>query len=115
MCQRYDKRRRALLDAVRELLPALRLRDDPAGLHETVQLPASVDEPALLAAAARRGVGLEGLSRHRHASHGRPGLLAGYGNLSEPALKEAVRRLADAFAEVTASGPARRRSSSSAG
>jgi GntR family transcriptional regulator/MocR family aminotransferase len=61
-----------------------------------------VDESALLTAAARRGVGLEGLSWHRSAAEGPSGLLAGYANLPEAAIAQAVRLLAEAIEEVGA-------------
>ena len=103
---RYAQRRRALLAALRAHVPAARLDEDPAGLFEVLHLPAGLDEPALLAAAARRGVGLEGLSWHRSTSGGPAGLLAGYANLSESALAQAVRKLADAVEEVGGEGRA---------
>lgn len=73
---------------------------DAASLHETILLPDSLDEPSLIAVAARRGVGLEGLSWHRHAAGGPAGVLAGFANLAEPAFQQAVRRLADAAADI---------------
>jgi GntR family transcriptional regulator/MocR family aminotransferase len=73
-----------------------------AGLYEVIELPESVDEAALLAAAAERGVGMEGLSWHRFTHGGPPGVLLGFGNLSEPAIEHGVRLLAEAFAEVSA-------------
>jgi GntR family transcriptional regulator/MocR family aminotransferase len=97
---RYAKRRQALLAALSERLPALRPRDDPAGVFEVIDLPPGMDESSLLAAAARRGVGLEGLSWHRSAAGEAGGLLAGYAGLPEPALEQAVRLLAEAAAEV---------------
>jgi DNA-binding transcriptional MocR family regulator len=57
----------------------------------------------VLAAAARRDVGLEGLSWHRAATPGPPGVVAGFGNLAEPALDQAVRRLTEAVDETTSS------------
>jgi GntR family transcriptional regulator/MocR family aminotransferase len=98
---RYAQRRRALLAALGRHVPAATFHDDPAGLFEAVHLPAGLDEPALLAAAARRGVGLEGLSWHRSSSAGPAGLLAGYANLPESALGQAVRMLAEAVEEVS--------------
>jgi GntR family transcriptional regulator / MocR family aminotransferase len=97
---RYAQRRRALLAALRRDVPAALAGDDPAGLFEALQFPAGVDEPALLAAAARRGVGLEGLSWHRSAADGPSGVLAGYANLPETAIAQAVRKLAEAVQEV---------------
>jgi GntR family transcriptional regulator / MocR family aminotransferase len=97
---RYAKRRRTLLEMVRELVPAARTRADPAGTFELVELPGGVDEPGLLAAAARRGVGLEGLSWHHSRDVRSPGVLVGYAGVSEPALVQGVRLLAEAIAEV---------------
>jgi GntR family transcriptional regulator/MocR family aminotransferase len=99
---RYAQRRGALLDELRRHLPAAIAGDDPAGLFESLQLPAGVDEPSLLAAAARRGVGLEGLSWHRSAAEGPSGLLAGYANLPEAAIAQAVRMLSEAVEEISA-------------
>jgi GntR family transcriptional regulator/MocR family aminotransferase len=97
---RYAQRRRTLLATLRELVPAARPRDDPAGVCEVLELPADVDEPSLLAAAARRSVGLEGLSWHRSGESRAGGLLAGYASLPEPAIMQAVRLLAEAVEEV---------------
>lgn len=93
----YAARRAALLAALAEHVPDARVGDDPAGLHELVWLPDGTDEAAVLAAAAHRGVGLEGLSWHRNSADGSPGLLAGYAALPEPSLREAVRRLGAAI------------------
>jgi GntR family transcriptional regulator / MocR family aminotransferase len=97
---RYAQRRRALLAALRRDVPAAVAGDDPAGLFEALRFPPGVDEPALLAAAARRGVGLEGLSWHRSAAEGPSGVLAGYANLPETAIAQAVRKLAEAVEEA---------------
>ena len=99
---RYAARRRALLAALHEHLPALSVGEDPAGLHEVLRLPDAIDESSSLAAAARQGIGLEGLSWHRHSAGGPAGVLAGYANLAESALDVAVRRLAAAVSEVAA-------------
>lgn len=97
---RYAQRRRTLLATLHDLMPAARPREDPAGVFEVLELPAEVDEPSLLAAAARRGVGLEGLSWHRSGESKAGGLLAGYAGLPEPAIVQAVRLLAEAVDEV---------------
>jgi GntR family transcriptional regulator / MocR family aminotransferase len=101
---RYQRRRETLLRALARWLPQGRLLGGggAAGLYEVIELPESVDEAALLAAAAERGVGMEGLSWHRFTHGGPPGLLLGFGNLSEPAIEHGVRLLAEAFAEVSA-------------
>ncbi len=101
---RYARRRAALLDALARSVPCARVDGNAAGLYELVSLPDDVDESALLAAAARRGVGMEGLARHRFAHGGSPGVLLGYGNLSEPALEQGTRIIAEALAEVRRAG-----------
>jgi GntR family transcriptional regulator/MocR family aminotransferase len=68
-------------------------------------MPEGTDEPALLAAAAERDVGMEGLSWQRFAHGGAPGMLLGYCNLSEPAIEQGVRLIAQALAQVGASSP----------
>lgn len=100
MRQAYTKRRQTLIAAVRQLLPAVRVRNDPAGVLELLDLPSGVEESSLIAAAARRGIGLEGLSLHRSSDENVGGLLASYAALPEPSLLQATRRLAGAFADV---------------
>jgi GntR family transcriptional regulator / MocR family aminotransferase len=100
---RYQARREALLAALARWLAQGQPSGAGAGLYELVRLPEGTDEPALLRAAAARGVGVEGLSWHRFAHGGRPGVLLGYGNLSEPAIEHGVRLLGEALAEVAES------------
>jgi GntR family transcriptional regulator/MocR family aminotransferase len=69
-------------------------------VFELVDLPGELDEPSLLAAAARRSVGLEGVSWHRSTPREIPGVLIGYGALSEPALARAMGLVAEAIAET---------------
>jgi GntR family transcriptional regulator / MocR family aminotransferase len=97
---RYQRRRETLTAALAQWLPQGRPSGAGAGLYELVELPEGVNEPALLAAAAARGVGMEGLAWHRYAHGGPPGMLLGYGNLSEPAIEHGVRLIAQALAEV---------------
>jgi GntR family transcriptional regulator/MocR family aminotransferase len=97
---RYQRRREALLEALARELPAARPSDHAAGLFELVELPEDVDEPALLAAAAARGVGVEGLSLHRFTSGGTPGILLGFAGLSESAIDQGVRLLAAAIEDA---------------
>lgn len=97
---RYQARRDALLEALARSLPQARVCGAAAGLFELVELPEGVEESALLRAAARHGVGIEGLSLHRFTHNGPPGILLGYGNLSEPAIEQGVRLIAKAVTEV---------------
>jgi GntR family transcriptional regulator / MocR family aminotransferase len=99
---RYQRRREALLGALARRLPQATPAGAAAGLYELVRFPDHVEEAKLIAASAERGVGVEGLSLHRFTHGGSPGLLLGYGNLSEPAIDQGVHLLAQAFAQVTA-------------
>jgi GntR family transcriptional regulator/MocR family aminotransferase len=94
---RYRHRREALLDALDRHLPEARAAAGAAGLYELVELPREIDEGALVAAAAERGVGIEGLSLHRFNPGGPPGLVLGFGCLAEPAIDHGIRLLAEAF------------------
>lgn len=96
----YQRRRETLLGALERWLPGARASGADAGLFELVRLPESVEESRLLRAAGERGVGAEGLALHRFAAEGPPGILLGYGNLSEPAIEQGLRLLGEAFAEV---------------
>jgi GntR family transcriptional regulator/MocR family aminotransferase len=97
---RYQRRRETLVGALARWLPQARVSAADAGLFELVELPDEIDEHALVAAAATRGVGVEGLALHRFIPDGPPGLVLGYGNLAEPAIEQGVRLLGEALAEV---------------
>ncbi len=73
MRRRYRHRRERLLAALARELPDWRPSQLGGGLHLTVALPDQTDEPALLAAAARHGVGIEGLSLHSYTGDCPPG------------------------------------------
>jgi GntR family transcriptional regulator / MocR family aminotransferase len=93
---RYAQRREALLGALSRELPDWRPREPADGLHMLVELPADADEPALLATAARDGVGIEGLSLHSYTGECPPGLVLGHAYLAEPAIERGVRLLVEA-------------------
>ncbi len=94
---RYQRRREALLAALGRWLPGALPAGEAAGLYEAVELPEGVEEAALIARAAERGVGLEGVSLHRFGAGGRPGLVLGFGGLAEPAIEHGVRLLAESL------------------
>ncbi len=101
--RRYRARRDALVRALARHLPGARVTGVAAGLHAIVRLPVQVDGLALVEAARRRSVGVYPLGYAYVVP--RPlddGLVLGYANLSEPAIEEGVRRLADAVGEVCA-------------
>jgi GntR family transcriptional regulator / MocR family aminotransferase len=97
MRARYQQRREVLLEALARWLPEGSASGAAAGLFELVLLPEDVDEPALLRAAAERGVGMEGLAWHRFTPASPPGVLLGFGNLSEPAIEQGVRLLGQTY------------------
>lgn len=97
---RYAQRRTALLTALAREQPRWRPAGPGGGLHTLVHLPAGADEPALLAAAARRRVGVESLSLHCYTGDHPPGLVLGHAHLAEPAIERGVALLSDAYREV---------------
>jgi GntR family transcriptional regulator/MocR family aminotransferase len=91
---RYARRRETLLAALARELPSWRPSTSAGGLYVLVELPGDVDEPRLLAAAARQGVGIEGLSLHSYTGECPPGLVLGHAYLADPAIERGVRLLA---------------------
>jgi GntR family transcriptional regulator/MocR family aminotransferase len=102
MRQRYARRRTVLLTAVARELPGWRPLDTCGGLHTVVRLPPGVDEPALVAAAARQGAGVEGISLHSYLGDAAPGLVLGHAHLAEPAIEQGIRRLRAALSDLAA-------------
>ncbi len=96
----YRRLRDVLVGALRERLPDLRPTGVSAGLHVMTDLPADLDEAAVVEAAARRGLGVYGLRPYWTAGAGAGGLVFGYGALSEQAVTAGVDLLADTIAEV---------------
>ncbi|MEV5741864.1 PLP-dependent aminotransferase family protein [Microbispora rosea] len=99
----YRRRRDALLDALRTHLPDLRPAGIAAGQHVVAWLPPDLDEAAVVAAAARHGLGIQGVGPFRIAGAGPGGLIFGYAILSESAIAEGVALLATAIREVRGS------------
>ena len=97
----YRRRRDTLLAALRRHAPELEPAGIAAGLHLVAYLPDGVAEPAVVEAAARRGLALHGLAPYRISSEGRAGLIFGYATLGERALSEGAEILAEAIADVS--------------
>ena len=96
--RRYRDRRDALVAAVTRELPGARIEGIAAGLHALVRLPAGCDERATVSAALERGIALEGLEDFARApGSSSPGLVLGYGNLTEPAIARGIAELAGAL------------------
>jgi GntR family transcriptional regulator / MocR family aminotransferase len=91
----YRRRRDALVGALSEHLPEVRIGGAAAGLHLIAWLPTTADEFAVAERAADRGIAV-------HTLHGAsavvapapPALLLGYASLTEQALQDAACELA---------------------
>jgi GntR family transcriptional regulator/MocR family aminotransferase len=97
MRTRYRARRDALVAALAEELPEGIVRGISAGLHATVELPAGVEEQAIVEEARRRRIELATMGEHLAGGPaGPPILLLGYGQLPEATIRAGVRELAEA-------------------
>jgi GntR family transcriptional regulator / MocR family aminotransferase len=90
----YRSRRDALLAALAEQLPELEPAGIAAGLHLVTWLPQGLSEETVIAAAAREGVAVAGVSPYRLSRTERGGLIFGYSNLNERQIADGVTRLA---------------------
>ncbi|HEY3608828.1 MAG TPA: PLP-dependent aminotransferase family protein [Pseudonocardiaceae bacterium] len=86
----YRRRRDALLAALAQRLPALTPTGISAGLHLVALLPPEWDEAAIVAAAARAGVSIDGLGPYRITHPGQGGLIFGFATVNEHAIAEGV-------------------------
>jgi GntR family transcriptional regulator / MocR family aminotransferase len=90
----YRRRRDALLAALARRLPRLEPAGVSAGLHLVTWLPPHLDEATVVAAAARAGVGVDGVTPYRISHPGPGGLIFGYAAVNEAAIAEGVGILA---------------------
>jgi GntR family transcriptional regulator / MocR family aminotransferase len=95
MRNHYAERRAALLEAVREL--PLEMDSPDAGLHCIGWLPEGVDDKAVVRAAAKHGLELWPVSHSCIEPLERKGLMLGYGNPTQEALEDGIRRLSAAL------------------
>jgi GntR family transcriptional regulator / MocR family aminotransferase len=96
----YRRRRDALLTALARRLPQLEPAGISAGLHLVTWLPPHFDEATVVAAAARAGVGIEGVTPYRISHPGPAGLIFGYATVNEQAITEGIDILARVMAEL---------------
>ena len=73
-----------------------------AGLHACAMLPPGLDEGALIADAARSGVGLYGLRANFAGTPAFAGLILGFGNLGVREIEAAMRRVVTLLGRATA-------------
>ena len=92
----YRSRRDALLRALARHLPELKPTGIAAGLHLVAWLPPDLEEATVIAAAAREGVAVAGVSPYRLSPAPRGGFIFGYSNLNERAITDGIVRLARA-------------------
>ncbi|MEV0088977.1 PLP-dependent aminotransferase family protein [Saccharopolyspora sp. NPDC050642] len=105
MRQRYRRRRDQLVARLLERAPHVTATGVAAGLHAVLRLPPGSERSAV-AAAARRGLALDGLAGFRHPDATMPamdGLVVGYATPPEHAYASALDALVDALSagEVT--------------
>jgi len=96
----YRRRRDALLQALGERLPDLHPTGVSAGMHLVAWLPSDLDETTVVGAAARRGLGVYGVTPYRISYQGDGGLIFGYATLSERTITEGIDILAAVINEV---------------
>jgi GntR family transcriptional regulator / MocR family aminotransferase len=95
----YAARRDVLVRSLARHAPGVRLTGLAAGFHAVAHLPAGADEPAVIAAARQRLVGLYGMSTYRSDhSPAPPQLVLGFGNTSQRAITEGIAVLGEIFA-----------------
>jgi GntR family transcriptional regulator/MocR family aminotransferase len=96
----YRRRRDALLTALARRLPELQPAGISAGLHLVTWLPPHLDEATVVDAAARAGVGIEGVTPYRISHPGAGGLIFGYATVNEHAIAEGADILARVIGEL---------------
>lgn len=92
----YARKRDALIGALAEHAPAVRLTGSAAGFHAVARLPATADEIAVSGAARARRVGVEPIADYHLSQHDhQPQLVLGFGDLSEAAIRHGIATIGD--------------------
>ncbi|MER7015896.1 PLP-dependent aminotransferase family protein [Saccharopolyspora sp. NPDC000359] len=97
--QRYRRRRDQLLAVLAEHVPHITATGIAAGLHAVLRLPPGTEQ-ATAAAAAERGIAVDGLAEFRHPDAAMPvveGLVVGYGTPPEHGYAAALEALVTAL------------------
>ena len=96
MRKTYLGRRNALVEALAEHAPGVRVSGLAAGFHAVAHLPAGLTEREVVAAAAERSVGLYGMSPQRSTKSEEPAqLVLGFGTLGERAIRDGIATVGD--------------------
>ena len=98
--RRYMDRRDALVTALGQQLPDWEVRGRAGGLHVMLRLPSGLDEESVCAAAAARGLAVQGTRAMYGALPGPDGLFISYARAPTGVLTEAVQRLAAARSSI---------------
>jgi GntR family transcriptional regulator/MocR family aminotransferase len=92
----YGARRATLIATLAKHAPGIALHGLAAGFHGVARLAPDADERPIVEQARRRSIGLYGLSSYRPSGGGGPpGLVIGFGNLSEPAIERGIEAISD--------------------
>jgi GntR family transcriptional regulator / MocR family aminotransferase len=92
----YGARRDRLVEALGVHAPATRLHGLAAGFHAVAELTREQDEQSIIDQASERSVGIYGMSAYRPSGlEGPPQLVLGFGNLTEAAIEQGIRTIAD--------------------
>ncbi len=95
----YQERQRVLLESLqRELAGAVEVHSHEAGMHVVAWLARGQRDSVISRKARELGVEAPALTVYREKAGGRPGLVLGYAAYSEAQIRQAVRKLALAFA-----------------
>jgi GntR family transcriptional regulator / MocR family aminotransferase len=89
----YAERRMALVHALRQHLPQVEVLGDAAGMHLVAALPAGTRDRELAERAAAHGLWTMPLSACYLGPARQPGLVLGYGGVTEREIRDAVKRL----------------------
>lgn len=94
--RRNTARRTALVDAIHRFIgDRAEVTGDGAGAHVVLWPRNRVSEQAIVAEAARRGVGIFGISHCYLQRPSRPGFVLGYARLNEREIREGIRILGE--------------------
>ncbi len=94
--RRNTARRAELLDAVEKYLGnRVEVTGQGAGAHIVLWPQKRVSEQEVIAAAARKGVGIHGVAHCFYSRPSRPGFLLGYARLTRREIREGIRLLAE--------------------